>query len=146
MADISITQQHLIERQCDMFRLAKRDHSLTAKRLAQLSRLPEPTIASWAKGTAMPAWALVVLSCYIPDDLVTMMFDPADKFVGTCDPTDGGGLAELDCEALGFATEHAEARRDGVVTPIESARLKERARRVACAARRVSSPGRRRTA
>ncbi len=137
MPEISVTQQHLIERQKDMFRLARRDHDLTPKRLSQLARIPEPTIASWSKGTAMPAWALVVLACYLPDEITSILFEPAEKYVGSAEGGDGG-LAELDCEALGFAAEHAEARRDGVVTPMERARLGERARRVASVARCVA--------
>lgn len=135
-------QQIYIAAQRDMFRLAKRDHGLSATRLALLSGIPEPTLRTWTRDTAMPAWALAHLSQHLPDELVSLMFEINDRAVITVEPGDGDfhALAEA---GMDYNVEYLGARRpesDGgtELTPREKAILREKARRKAAIARRVA--------
>lgn len=136
MAVDSNLAQHLADIQADIFRLAKRDHGMTTRRLALLSQIPERTLMSYCTGTAMPIYALVRLLPHLPDELTSMLVEPAGKRL-TSDESDPGSLDELGCEAAGFVHHYVEARADGKVTPIEKARLVERARRVGARAAAV---------
>jgi hypothetical protein len=69
--------QHIIALQGDMFRLARRDYALSYKRLSLLSGIPDSTIESWAKGVAMPLHGFIALAPHIPDDLLSMVVEPA---------------------------------------------------------------------
>lgn len=131
--------QDIIARQERMLRLAERDHDLTLAVLSAETSIPKPTIASWKHDVAMPAWALVCLSKHIPDDLTSLMFEPVNRFVGSCVSGDGG-LDALARESAGYNVEYLNARDpegDGgsALTPRERAILKDKSRRVAAVAR-----------
>lgn len=137
MRDLVVNPQNFIDAQADVLRLAKARHALSTARLSLLTEIPETTIASWGKGTSMPAWAMMALAIHIPTDLMNMLaeqaglqFTPIEKLENDLD--------QLACEASGFTHELLEAKRDGKVTPIERANLKEKARRVAVAAASVA--------
>lgn len=135
----SALQQDFMSRTADVFRLAKRDCGLTTPRLAALTGIPAATLVTWASGnTAMPAWAMCALSEHIPDDLMSLLMEPAGKFIGTTDAADDD-LDALGCETATFTAELLEAKRDGKVTPRERDRLKDRARRVASRAQAVAA-------
>lgn len=136
MSNCSVNTQHLVEIQCDIFRLAKRDHALSPKRLAALSGIPETTINSWAHGTAMPAFGLARLSPFLPDGLTSLIFEPFGKHVETSE-TDESDLDDLGCETAGFTAEYVQAVSDGKITPMERAKLADRALRIAAAANSV---------
>lgn len=143
MSISAASQQDIMSRQMDMFRLARRDHDLTANRLSKLSRIPETTIQSWCKGSAMPAWALVVLSAYLPDELTSLMFEPAARYVGTAEPGDGD-LDALAREGADYNVEYLRARDPGSdagpeLSPREKAILRDKARRIAATARRAAA-------
>jgi hypothetical protein len=136
MANNCKAQQNFVSLQADLFRLAARDHGLTIKRLSLLADIPATTMQTWASGTVMPAWAMVELARFIPDDLMSLMLEPAGRFVGTLETVDHD-LDALGCEAAGFVAEYVAAKADGKVTPIERARLGDKARGMAAAARKV---------
>jgi len=138
MADRHSETQHVLGLQADMFRLAKRDHALTYKRLSLLSGIPDTTIETWAKGTAMPVHALVRLAPHIPDELTSLLMEPAGKHIGT-DEQDDGNLDALGREAAGFVAEKLEREADGKVCHIDQAALKSRARRIAAKARAAAA-------
>ena len=136
-------QQHFVSRQSDYFRLAARDCDLTVKRLALLTDIPATTMATWASGTVMPAWAMWELSRHVPDYLNSMLAERSGKFVGTCEPSEGD-LDALGREGAGYTSALFDARAPespggSVVTPIERAGLRDRARRVASRARAVAA-------
>lgn len=142
MADLCAFSQNIIARQIDMFRIAKRDHGLTDKVLAAETGYKAGTIATWATGTAMPAYALVKLSRIIPDHLTSLMFEPAEKHVGTNTPGDGT-LDEVAREAAEYNVEYLNARdpqseSGPALSPREEAQLKFRSRRLASAAQRAA--------
>lgn len=136
MSNHDAETQHLVDIQCDIFRLAKRDYALSPARLSALSGFPKTTIESWAKGTAMPAFGLARLSRWIPDGLTSLMFEPAGKHVET-NETDESDLDDLGCETAGFTAEYVQAVSDGKITPMERAKLADRAIRLAAKANSV---------
>jgi hypothetical protein len=69
---------------------------------------------------------------------MSLMTEPAGKFIGTLE--DGGGsLDALGREAAGYTAEYLDAKSDGVVTPMERGKLRDKARRVASIARAVAA-------
>ena len=116
-----------------MFRLAERDHHITRKRLQLETGIPYNTLKSYATGTEMPMSAFVKLAAVIPNELVSLLLEPAGKHLAD-DEADHGSLHELAREVGHFSAEYIDAVSDGSVTHIEKARLKDRARRLASAA------------
>ena len=137
MRETSVNPQHFIDTQADVLRLAKARYGLSSARLAALTDIPETTIASWGKGTSMPAWAMIALAGHIPTDLTNLLLEPVGLTFTMIDKAEGD-LDTLACEASGFTHELLEAKRDGKVTPIERAKLAEKARRVQVAAANVA--------
>ncbi len=137
MREIAINPQHFIDTQADVLRLAKARYGLSCARLSALAEIPETTIASWGKGTSMPAWAMVALAAHIPADLMNLLLVPVGLTFATIDKAESD-LDTLACEASGFTHELLEAKRDGKVTPIERAKLIETAHRVQAAAANVA--------
>ena len=135
MADLSRLARNSVELQRDMFRLAEHEHGLSLAVLAKTRDIPASTLKGWRDGAAMPAWALGELR--LPDDVSSLILSPYEKHVGTDEPGDGD-LDELACEAAGLVNEYVEAKADGIVTPIENARLRNRARRLTPKARAVA--------
>lgn len=143
MIDADRAKQLFKSRQADYFRVAKlRD--IDCRRLALLSGIPFSTLTTWASGqTSMPAWALFELAQFIDDDLNCMLVERSGKFIGTCEPGDET-LDALGRETAAFTYELLQAHDpDGpggtTITPIEEARLKQRARRVACKGRAAAA-------
>lgn len=139
MADIPLPGRNSIEVQADLFRLAKRDYGLSLEVIAANSPLKLGTLKGWQAGAAMPAWAIGALgTAGVPDHLLSMLLEPFGKHVGT-DESDDGDLDALGREGAHFLAEKADAEADGVVTHIERAGLKNRARRIAGVARRAAA-------
>jgi hypothetical protein len=142
MADLSEEARNSVALQQDMFRLAKSEHGLSLAVLARTRKIPLSTITGWANGTAMPAWALGALQ--LPDDLLSLILTPFEKFVGTNETGDEGDIDALGLEALGLAGEIAEARSEHSpggprIVPMERARIQGRARRLTPLARKVAA-------
>lgn len=137
MCETQVNPQNFIDAQADVLRLAKARYALSSARLSLLTEIPETTIASWGKGTSMPAWAMMALAIHIPIDLMNMLAEQARLQLIPMERLDND-LDQLACEASGFTHELLEAKRDGKVTPIERDKLKEKARRVAVAAASVA--------
>ena len=128
--------QIAVRAQQRMFRLAERDHGLNRQTLHAETKIPLSTLKSWANDTIIPLTGLRKLLRVIPDDLTTLLLTGTDKHFGS-DETGDGDVDALGCEAAGFVSEYVEAKRDGRVTPIERARLGERAARLAARANSV---------
>lgn len=137
MSDLAVNPQHFVDTQADVLRLAKARYSLSAARLAALTDIPETTIASWSRGTSMPAWAMMSLAIHIPADLMNLLTEQAGLQLTPIERLEND-LDQLAFEASGFTHELLEAKLDGKVTPIERDKLREKARRVAVAAASVA--------
>jgi hypothetical protein len=135
--------QDVISRQERVLRLAERDYDLTLTVLSAETGIPKPTLSSWMKDTAMPAYGLVLLCRVIPDDLTSLMFEPVGKHIGTNEGKDGD-LDALAREAAGFNVEyldahHPDSEAGSRLSPRERARLKDKARRVASTAQSAAA-------
>lgn len=126
--------QNYVQLQREMFDSAK-NRGWPPSRIAKKAKLPPSTVAGWAAGTAMPAWAFSLLCRFIPDDISSIMMEPSDKHIV---PVDGEEslLDDLCCEAAELATDYARARHPkspgGVaIVHTEKAPIKKRARRIA---------------
>jgi hypothetical protein len=125
--------QRVIAAQSHMFRLAESRHGLTRKVLHLETGIPMTTLKTWANGTAMPVYGLAMLTRVIPDYLTSLLLEPACKGIVTPEEGDGD-LDTLAVEASSYVADYVAAKADGVVTPIETARLREDRRRVRSAA------------
>ncbi|MDF0543361.1 hypothetical protein PX699_13465 [Sphingobium sp. H39-3-25] len=85
-----------------MFRLAERDHGLSLKILSLDSGIPFGTLRSYAQGTSMPVSALAKLARIIPNELTSLMLEPADKVLADSEPeeTDLDDLARAAVDVL----------------------------------------------
>ena len=137
MADVPLPGRDSIRAQYDMFRLAEKECGLSLRAIAAKGPLKVPTLKGWRDGAAMPAWALGALAdAGVPDHLLSMILEPFGRSVVT-DEHDDGDIDELGREGAHYLAEHADAKADGVITPMERNKLQDRARRIAGAARRV---------
>lgn len=139
MADLCPAGRDSVDAQRELFRLAAKECGLTIPVIAGRSPLSISTMKGWRDGAAMPAWAIGALGeAGVPDHLLSLITDPFGRAVLTPNPEDGD-LEVLGREGAHFLAEHADARADGTVTPIERSKLKERARRIEAVARRVAA-------
>lgn len=137
MSETTVNPQHFIDTQADVFRLAKARYGLSTARLSALTGIPAATLATWGKGTSMPAWAFVALAEHVPADLMNLLLEPVSLCLASVDEHDSD-FDHLACEATGFTHELLEAKRDRRICNTERGRLKERARRVMSAAANVA--------
>lgn len=135
MTDLSRLARNSVALQREMFRVAEHDFGLSVVVLARTSGIKLSTIKGWRDGAVMPAYALGELG--LPDEVTSMVLDPYKKHVGTDEPDDGD-VDALARDAAGYVSEYVDAKADGVVTHIEKARLKGRARRLAPKAQAVA--------
>lgn len=89
----------------------------------------------------MPAWALGELR--LPDDIVSLVLTPWDRFVVTDEASGGADFDGLGIEAHGLAGEVQQSRHPespgGVnIVHMEQAAIRDRARRVCAKGRAVS--------
>lgn len=125
-----------------MLRLAERDHDLTLTVLSAETGIDKGTLATYKRDVAMPAWALVALCEFIPDDLTSLMFEPVGKHVGSGTVGDG----DFDTAALAandFAGEVVRARHPAspggtAIVPQEAAVISDKGRRACAAMRRAA--------
>lgn len=143
MCDYRALAQNSVSAQADLFRIAERDHGKSIKVLHAETKIPKPTLRSWAKGTTMPAWALFALGkAGIPDHLLSLVGDPFQRFVGT-DEDGEAPFHEAALEAGGFQQEYLTATSPDseggpAITPREAARLRERGARAGAKLRAVA--------
>lgn len=120
--------QDVAERQRAMFAMfVGRGLYATRAALAAASGIPESSLRGYADGAAMPFHAVLALGPCLPREALNMLAEP-------------GGLRLVDVEqaasdwdasaaaAAGFVAEVCEARRDGHIDHVETARLQRRAR------------------
>lgn len=127
----------IIARQERMLRLAERDYGLTPAVIKAELGIEPGTLRTWKRDTMMPLAAFVRLCRIIPDELTSLVVEPAGKHIGSDEPADGC-LETLDCEASGIVHEIAKAKRDKVVTPQERATIADMTRRMMPTARMVA--------
>lgn len=139
MADVPLPGRDSIEAQRELFRLAEKECGLSIAVIAKRSPLKTGTLKGWRDGAAMPAWAIGALgTAGVPDHLLSLVLDPFGKHVRN-NETDDGDLETLGREGAHYLADKADAEADGVVTPIEKSKLKERARRIAGVARKAAA-------
>jgi hypothetical protein len=146
MCNVDREIQNILAIQSDMFRLAKRDYQLSPKRLAALSGIPEATVASWAhpqRPAAMPMHGFVRLLPHLPDDLSSLLTEPADKHIGTNAPSDNDihdlidTASELTNE--GVRAMHPKSPGGVHIVPSERGKIRDISRRLAPRARKVAA-------
>lgn len=127
-----------------MFRLAKSEHGLSLEAIhARYKPLKISTMREWAKGAAMPAWALGALGeAGVPDELLSLILQPFARHVGT----DEDGEGDLDTAGLDAGEAAHEIQRarhpnspGGVaIVPQERAVIVPLLRRAVASGRRAS--------
>jgi hypothetical protein len=135
MTDTRGTEQETKARQAELFRLAERDYGLTLSALATETGLSETSLKSYALSNIfarakMPLWVFVRLCKVIPEDVTSIMVEPADKCILPLLPQDDD-LDKLTAEAVEFAADKLRREADGVICHIDRKALAERARRLA---------------
>lgn len=119
-----------------MLRLAERDHGLTLSLLSAETGIGKGTLNTYKHDVAMPAWALILLSEHIPDELTSLMYETVGKHVGSDDGAEDGDIDALARECSSYTAEYLAA--DKPRTPQQIANLKDKARHICGVARRVS--------
>lgn len=132
------TNCDFVARQERMLRLAERDHDLSIKALSAETGIPEVTLRTYKRDTMMPLSAFVKLCAVIPDDLTSLILEPAGKAVCSPESTDGD-IDELAHETSALTFEILDAKRDGKIDHVERERIKDRARKVEAVSRRITS-------
>lgn len=143
MQDICPHVRNSVSNQAEMFRLAERDCGLSINLLARKTHIPKTTLAGWAKGTVMPAWALFKLGKEggVPDELLSLIGEPFERHVGTDEPGEGDlDTAGLDAGDVAHAVQRARSPHSpgGVaIVPQERAEIIPLMRKTAASARRA---------
>ncbi|MDE1914711.1 MAG: hypothetical protein KGJ57_17575 [Sphingomonadales bacterium] len=137
-------KQFSIDRQADLFRLAKRDHGLSIGVLHQRTRIPTSTLEDWRRGAVMPAWALFALGSEggVPDELLSLLAEPFNRMVISAEPDDSGEVDDLvgicaEVVAAGTRARHPRGPGGTVIVPQERAEIIDIVRRLRPAANRV---------
>lgn len=118
-----------------IFRLAGFDHGLTRKMIAADSGIPYSTLTGYSKGTVlMPVTAVIRLAGVIPDELLSQIFDPADRHLamnanGDEDLDDLGEIADEVASEVRKAR-HPKSPGGTEIIAIEEARIKRVASRL----------------
>ena len=139
MADAAGTEQETKAAQADLFRIAERDHGLTITALARETGLSEAALRSYNAPNIfarakMPLWVFVRLAAVIPDDVMSIVFEPVGKCLTSCETPDGDAHAlardggEYNVAYLNATDPSSEAGQD--LSPRERAQLHEIHRRM----------------
>jgi hypothetical protein len=100
---------------------------ITRAALAAATRIPESTLKSWATGAAMPLHAALAIRPHLPAAAINMLTEPGNCRFASVDSQDSNWDA-IAASAAGLVAEVCEARKDGQIDHVESAKLKARAR------------------
>lgn len=139
MTNCDRLSSELLKAQQRIFRLANRDHGMSLKNIGSDANIHYDTLRAYASGhTAMPMLAFLKLVDVLPDYLLSQLIAPVGRTIVPTE-SDDGDLDALGCEAAAFTAEYVDAKRDGKISPIEHARLKERADRLSGTAERVKA-------
>lgn len=129
---------NLLQRQRDMFRLAEANYDLTVSRLSALTGFHRTTISAWRAGNnLMDLPSFVEVARHVPDDLTSLMVEPAGKVLRTAD--DVACFDALATLALEYAATHTKARSANspggpAIVPCEAAELTNSRRKLAATA------------
>lgn len=124
-----------------MFRVAERDYGLTQKLIHLETGMGLSTIGQYARGeTAMGGEAILKLASWsdFPSALLSILFEGTGRLITDETDSDDDDLAALAREGAGMASDYMDAAADGKITPIEKARLVQRATRMTHKARRIA--------
>lgn len=121
-----LSQRNISRRECEisqavnmaqmhMFDLAYRRHGYSRKIIHLETDIPLSTIKSYEEGTTMPIDAVVKVAAIkgFPNELVSLLFMPADKMIGDSDPEetdiDDAALAAIDLLQRYVKARHADS-------------------------------------
>jgi hypothetical protein len=138
MAARSGTDCDVVAAQERMLRLAERDYGLTIAVLEAETGVPSVTLRTYKRDTMMPLATFVKLCAVIPDNLTSLVLEPAGKAVCSPESVDGD-IDELAHETSALTFEILDAKRDGRIDHVERERIKDRARKVEAVSRRITT-------
>lgn len=117
-----------IEQQAEIFRLADSRYGLKLPEIAKRTGIPLPTLKSWRRGAAMPAWALFALKqSGVPDELLSLVSLPFGCSVTSRTEIDIEELCEIAAELDQMYTDSRRPSSEAGINigHTESARLQE---------------------
>lgn len=143
MSNLSRPAQNSVAAQQELFRRAKAEFGLTPAAIGKLTPIGKTTIEGWARGAAMPAWALGALGeAGVPDELLSLILAPFARHVGSDETGDGDlDTAADDAIAFGHAVQRARHPKSpgGVaIVPQEVAAIIPIGQRACASIRRVA--------
>jgi hypothetical protein len=144
MCDVAF-KARVLERQQKMFARAPK-YGWPLSTIAKQSGFHPNTVSGWANGgSSMDMWAFARLCLFLPDELTSVMLEPAGKSVVSQD-LEPMCLDELAATALEFVASHARARHPdspgGIrIVHSEEADLREKAGKLRVVAGRAEASG-----
>lgn len=120
--------QDVADRQVAMFAMFVGPGLTTTRAaLSKASGIPDSTLKSWAGGTAIPFHGVLTLRRFLPAEAIDMLTEPAGTRFVDVEQT-ATNWDEIAADAAGLVSEVCEARRDGKIDHVESAKLRKRGR------------------
>jgi len=99
----------------------------TRAALAAASGVSASSLQDYANGAAMPLHAVLAIRPHLPGAAIDMLTEPGNVRFSSIDGQDTNWDA-IAATAAGLVAEVCDARKDGKIDHVESARLKDRAR------------------
>lgn len=128
MSAESRLERDVTDRQITMFAsFVGRGLHTTRAALAAASKVPESTLKSWANGAAMPLHGALAIRPHLPAAAINMLVEPGGVRFATADAQEANWDA-IAASAAGLVAEVCEARKDGVINHVETAKLRARTR------------------
>lgn len=100
---------------------------VTRAALAAASGVPASTLRDLAGGSAITVAQLMALRRFLPPEAINMITEPGGAHVIDTE-ADATCWDEVAAEAADLLSDIMDAKRDGVVTPVEDRRLRRRTR------------------
>lgn len=128
MSDHAAMQREVADRQIAMFAsFVGRGCYTTRSALSAAAKIPESTLREWAAGASMGIAGLLTLRRHLPAAAINMLTESGDARLVSIEQADTNWDA-IAAGAAGLTFEICEARKDGNVDHVETARLKHRVR------------------
>lgn len=139
MRDDDQFSRDVTNRVATVFRLAEHGHGLKLRMIEKATGIPYETLRGYKSGAvAIPLINAVRLMTVLPDELSSLLVEPAGKRVVSIDSAGEGWLDVLH-ESCSLDAEIAEAESLGM-TPSREAQLRDHARTVIAKLQRVAAP------
>lgn len=113
---------------------------ITRVALSRLTGFPASTLQGWAGGVTMPHYAVLILSLHLPAHAINLLFEPVGKRLIEAE-TVAANWNGLAAATAALAADICDAQRDGKITHIEDARLRNRSRTVIAEAQALVGGG-----